>query len=100
MKQTICLAYIVRTIAYIVCVLGVVWLGLGSLQFRQSLRTSLNQAYSRLQVLDPDSSGSSGKVLNSYYESVYESLPHTFLPGVMLLVSSTILFMARRAKNA
>jgi hypothetical protein len=73
---------------------------LGQLQFRQSLRTSLNQTYSTLHAVDPDSSATSGKVLNSYYESVYEGLPHTFLPGVMLLVGSTVLFVTRKAKNA
>ena len=82
--------------AYAVCVAGFVWLGLDSLRFRKSLRSSLNDAYSTLNRLFPDSASDSGKVLNRYYEALYEALPHTFLPGLMLIAGSTILFLGKR----
>jgi hypothetical protein len=90
---------LVRTVAYVICVLGVAWLGFGSLQFRRSLRTSLTAAYSQLNAVDPNSSGGSGKVLNSYYESVYDSLPHTFLPAALIIFGSTLLLIRKKGKG-
>jgi hypothetical protein len=89
----------IRILAYIVCLSGFLWLGLGSLRFRQSIRTTLNGAYSELHRLDPDSSDVSGKILNSYYESVYSNLPHTVLPATMLMLGATVLLLTKKTMN-
>jgi len=87
---------LVRIAAYIICVAGFAWLILDGLRFRKSLRESLAPAYSALNRLFPESAADSGKVLNSYYEDVYEAIPHTVVPGLMLLGGATILLFNKR----
>jgi hypothetical protein len=90
-----------RVLAYAVCLAGFVWLGLGSVHFRQAIRTSLADAYPRFErVVPPDHVGDAGKVLNSYYEDVYLHLPSIFWPAGMLMVGSTVLFIVRRPNKA
>lgn len=83
--QRLCLSLafgmiMIRFIAFVVCVGAFAWLGLGTLHFRQSIRTSLKDAYSLMHRVDPDHATDSGKVLNSYYGmSIAISPPPSFL---------------------
>jgi hypothetical protein len=89
----------VRIAAYIICLAGFVWLGLENIRFRRALRgPALGNAYSALYRILPDRADAtdSGKVLNSYYEDIYDALPRTFLPGVMLFGGATILLFNKR----
>ena len=88
-----------RIAAYIACLLSIAWLFLDHLQFRQSLRTSLNSAYATLHRSDTASRDYSEKVLNSYYESLYAALPNVVLPGAILVAASTILVFSRSSKK-
>jgi hypothetical protein len=90
----------IRVISYLVCLTALVWLGLSSLHFRKSIRTSLNDAYSLMRGVDPDHAGDNGKVLNSYYEDVYRNLPAIVPPACMLLVGSTALLLTGRCPRA
>ncbi len=83
-----------RNTTYFFCVAGFVWLGVGNLQFRQSIRTTRSEAYASLNQLDPDAADRAGKILNSYYESVYDNLPPTLLPGSILMLGATLLLLA------
>jgi hypothetical protein len=85
-----------RVLAYAVCLAGVVWLAFESVHFRQAIRTSRDDAYSRMEHVLPDRVGDAGKVLNSYYEDVYLDLPSMFWPAGMLIVGSTVLFIVPR----
>lgn len=89
-----------RALAYAVCLAGVVWLALESVHFRQAIRTSRDDAYSRMEHVIPDRVGDAGKVLNSYYEDVYLHLPSMLWPAGMLIVGSTVLFVVRRPNKA
>jgi hypothetical protein len=86
----------IRIIAFVLCVFGFVWIGISNFQFRQSIRTTLRDAYADMERVAPGSSGDAGKVLNSYYESVYENLPPTVWPASMLMLGATILLFVRK----
>ena len=88
-----------RVAAYSACLLSVAWLFLDHLSFRQSVRTSLDSAYAYLHKSDTASLDHSGKVLNSYYESVYAALPHVVLPGLILVAASSFLVFSRGPKK-
>ena len=90
----------IKALSYAVCISGFVWLGFGSLHFRQSLRTNLRQAYFEIDRVYPNNASDLGKFLNLYYESVYRSLPSTFWPATMLMVGSTVLLLHRRRKHS
>jgi len=90
----------IRIIAYVICLSGFVWIGIGNLHFRQSIRTALNEAYAEMELIEPGSVAGVGKVLNLYYESIYQHLPPTVLPASMLMLGSTALLLARTSKNA
>ena len=89
---------LLRIVACTICIAGFAWLILDSLRFRKSLRYSLLPGYSTLNRISPDSATANdyGKVLNSYYEDVYNALPHTLVPGFMLLAGATILCFNKR----
>jgi hypothetical protein len=89
-----------RIFAFVLCLSGFVWIGIGNLQFRQSIRTTLKDAYADMERVAPGSAGDAGKVLNSYYESVYDHLPPIVLPASMLMLGSTFLLLARKPNNA
>ena len=91
---------LVKIAAYIICIAGFVWLTLDSIRFRRSIRESLLPAYSALDRISPDSAADSGKVLNGYYEDVYNALPHTLVPGCLLLGGATILLLNKRLPKA
>lgn len=86
-----------RPLAFLLCLAGVVWLGYESLHFRQAIRDSLQEAYSLMGQVVPERSTDAGKVLNSYYEDVYASMPSIFFPAGMLFVGATVLFLMRRS---
>lgn len=86
-------------LAYTLCLAGFAWIGIENLRFRQSIRTTLGDAYSEMEIVSPESAGGAGKVLNSYYESVYKNLPSTVVPGAMLMLGSTVLLLATVAKR-
>jgi hypothetical protein len=90
----------IRILAYIVCLAGILWLAIESVRFRQAIRNSLQTAYSQLDRVVPDRADDAGKVLNSYYEDVYLHLPSTFWPAGILMVGSTILLMVRMPRRA
>jgi hypothetical protein len=92
-------ACMIRIFAYVACLSGFVWIGIGNLHFRQSIRTTLETAYEDMERLEPGSAGGVGKVLNSYYESVYNNLPATVLPASILMLGSTVLLFARKPKS-
>ena len=85
-----------RYLAYLLCMVGFVWLGLESVRFRRSIRESLQAAYARMNDVVPAQATDAGKVLNSYYEDVYAHLPSVFWPAGMLMAGATILFLVRR----
>ena len=85
-----------RPLAYMVCLAGFVWLGFESLRFRQTLRSSLHEAYSRLHRVIPDHATDAGKVLNSYYEDVYANIPSILLPASMLIAGATVLYAVHK----
>ena len=87
-----------RVIAYVACIVAVAWLAMGHVQFRQALRDLLQPAYGQLSR--DEVNGNAGKVLNSYYESIYEALPNTVLPGAILMIGSTVLFFTRHLERA
>ncbi|MGX9725771.1 MAG: YdcF family protein [Candidatus Electronema sp. VV] len=95
-------ASMIRIFAFILCVSGFIWLGAGNLQFRQSLRTCQHEAYAVLYSIDPDFSRrcTDGKLLNLYYESVYNSLPSIVLPAFMMMAGATALLFVGKRKNA
>ena len=37
--------------------------------------------------------GSQGKILNHYYERVYDNLPDTFLPATLFMIGATVLWL-------
>jgi hypothetical protein len=84
-----------RYLAYLLCMVGFVWLGLESVRFRRSIRESLQAAYARMNDVVPAQATDAGKVLNSYYEDVYADLPSVFWPAGMLMAGATILFLVR-----
>ncbi len=90
----------IRTTAFVLCLAGFAWLGAGHLQFRQLIRTGLRDAHVHMEQIAPGSAGGAGKVLNSYYESVYDHLPPVVLPASMLMLGATILLLARKRKAA
>jgi hypothetical protein len=90
----------IRVLAYIGCLMALAWLMVGHLHFRESLRTSLQDAQSLMGRVDPDHAADAGKVLNSYYESIYRRLPVVLWPAGILMVSSTILLMTGTPKKA
>jgi hypothetical protein len=90
----------IRIFAFVLCFSGFVWIGIGDLQFRQSIRTTLRDAYADMERVAPGSAGDAGKVLNSYYESVYAHLPPTVLPASMLMLGATILLIVRKQRTA
>lgn len=87
----------IRFVTYACCFAAFVWLGLESLHFRKSIRTSLSDAYAMMQRVDPDHSNDNGKVLNSYYENVYRDLPAIVVPACMLMAGCTVLLVTKRA---
>jgi uncharacterized SAM-binding protein YcdF (DUF218 family) len=87
----------IRILAYALCVSGFIWLGVEDLQFRESLRTCLHEAYAVLSSLAPDDDG---KILNLYYESLYKRLPSIVLPAVMMMAGSTVLLFVGKRKDA
>ena len=89
-----------RFLAYLVCLAAVVWLGFESLQFRQAIRDSLQEAYTRMYTVVPERATDAGKVLNSYYEDVYANMPSIFWPAGMLLAGATVLFLVRRSAES
>lgn len=90
---------IIRVVAYGLCLVGLCWLTVASVHFRQSIRSALNDAYSRLDRVTPTNATDAGKILNSYYEDVYRRLPDVFWPAGMVMVGSTILFLFPGAKK-
>jgi hypothetical protein len=90
----------IRLISFAICVAAAVWLGLGSWKFRQSMRSSLKDAYSLMHRVDPEHAGDNGKVLNSYYEDVYRSLPATIFPACLLVGGATVLLVGGRRHKA
>jgi hypothetical protein len=86
-----------RLISFVIFIVAIMWLALDHLRFRHSLRTSLNAARSVSNELKLEStSGSTDKVLNFYYESVYADLPHVTLPVFLLVAGSTALLLFRK----
>jgi hypothetical protein len=89
-----------RLLSYVFCVAAFLWLGLESLQFRRSIRSSLSNAYALMHRVDPEHADDAGKVLNSYYEDVYRDLPAIVVPACLLMLGSTALLLLRRAHKA
>jgi hypothetical protein len=90
----------IRILAFVFCLSGFVWIGVGNLQCGHSIRTTLRDAYADMERVAPGSAGDAGKVLNSYYESVYHNLPPTVLPASMLMLGATILLFVSKRKAA
>jgi len=90
----------IRLLSYVICIAAFAWLGLGSLHFRKSIRTSLKDAYALMDRVDPDHAGDNGKVLNSYYEDVYRHLPAIVVPACMLMIGATALLLSGPAHKA
>lgn len=84
-------------IGYVLCAVAFCWLAVDNLQFRQSLRTSLGEAYSLMP--QDEMNDRPGKVLNWYYESLYAQLPDPIAPGLLLIGRAAILFISRRRKH-
>ena len=89
----------IRMIGYGLCVAAAVWLVVGSIQFRQTIRDDVNKAQARMYEFDPNSPGAHGKILNGYYEDVYRCLPHMILPALLVLGGSTVLLAVGRKKK-
>lgn len=90
----------IRTIAFVLCLCGFVWICVANLKFRQSIRTKLQETYIAMERVSPGSSDGPSKVLNSYYESVYEQLPPTLVLASMLMVGATVLVVMRNQKTS
>jgi hypothetical protein len=90
----------IRLISYVLCLTAFIWLGLGSLHFRESIRVSLKEANSLMHRLDPDHAGDNGEVLNSYYEDVYKNLPPTVVPACILMIGATVFLLSGRVRKA
>ncbi len=89
----------IRIVSYIFCLACVVWLVLGALSFRQSIRNDVNEAHARMSEFDSGSPGKHGKILNRYYEDIYENLPYMIFPASLVFVGSTILFVVNRKQK-
>ncbi|HZJ17959.1 MAG TPA: hypothetical protein VFD27_23105 [Chthoniobacteraceae bacterium] len=90
----------IRLISYVLCLTAFIWLGVGSLRFRESIRVSLKEATSLMYRVDPDHAGDNGKVLNSYYEDVYDNMPAIVVPACILMVGATVLLLSGRVRKA
>ncbi len=90
----------IRVISFAVCIVSFAWLALGSLQFRQSIRSSVRDAYSLIHRVDPEHAADNGKLLNSYYEDVYRNLPSTIIPAGMLMGGATALLIIGKRRRA
>lgn len=84
-------------VGYFLCAVAFSWIALDNLQLRQSLRTSLSEAYSLMS--QDEVNGQPGKVLNWYYESIYAQLPDPTAPGLLLICGAAILFISHRHKR-
>lgn len=87
-----------RIFAFILSLSGFIWILIGNFQFRQSIRIELKDA-ERVMEHEATSSTDRYKVLNSYYESIYENMPPTFIPASMLMLGSALLLLARKPNN-
>ena len=90
----------IRVVAYVSCLAALGWLVISHVRFRASLRTSLQGAYSLMGRAVPEHATDAGKVLNSYYEEIYQRLPDVLWPVGTLAVSATVLLTTRKAKKA
>ena len=88
-----------RILAYVSCLAALMWLVVGQLHLRESLRTTLRDAYSLMGRVIPDHTADAGKVMNSYYESIYRNLPSVMWPVGILIVCSTILLKTRTTQK-
>lgn len=89
----------IRIVSYGICLASAAWLVSGAFFFRQSIRDDVNKAQTRMAEFDPESPGTHGKFLNSYYEDVYKKIPHMIIPSVLILAGTTVLFITTRREK-